>query len=82
MSNLDEFRREKDEFFKNNRQSPLDKEQKNQFNGLSYYPENPALRLELTLERNPDPEMVAIATSTGDERDYWHVGQVRFKVKG
>ncbi len=82
MSSLDEFRREKDEFFKNNRQSPLDVEQKRQFSGLSYYPENPSLRLELTLERHADPEMIAIATSTGEERDYWNVGQVRFKVKG
>lgn len=82
MTTLEELRKEKDDFFKNNRQSPLTAAQKSTFHGLSYFDENPALRLELTLERSPDPEMVAIATSTGEERDYWHVGCIRFQVDG
>lgn len=82
MSTLDEYRKEKDGFFKTSRQSPLEEEQKRDFSGLNYYPENPALRLELPLERFDNPVMVTIPTSTGDERDYWQVGEVRFNVDG
>jgi uncharacterized protein (DUF1684 family) len=82
MSHLDELRREKDEFFKTSRHSPLEPGQKRQFAGLRYYPENPALRLDLPLERFENPTLVTIPTSTGDEREYWHVGQVRFEVDG
>jgi uncharacterized protein (DUF1684 family) len=80
MSTLTEFRQEKDEFFKTSRQSPLTPEQKQAFNGLQYFPENPALRLELALERFPQPTAVVLATSTGDEREYEQVGQIRFRV--
>jgi uncharacterized protein len=82
MSSLEQLRKEKDDFFKTSSQSPLDADQKRHFGGLDYYPENPSLRLELALERFANPEQVTIATSTGDERDYRHVGQIRFSVGG
>lgn len=80
MSTLEQFRKDKDTFFKSDHQSPLEAGQKTTFRGLSYYPENPALRLELLLERIKNPEQVLIATSTGDEQVYWHVGQIHFTV--
>ncbi len=82
MSTLAEFRQEKDEFFKTSRQSPLTADQKREFTGLPYFPENPALRLELALERFPQPTAVVLATSTGDEREYEHIGQITFQVEG
>jgi uncharacterized protein (DUF1684 family) len=82
MSELELFRKEKDEFFKTSRQSPLTAEQKNEFSGLHYYPENPSLRLELKLERFAQPEPVILATSTGDEQEYFRIGQIRFDVAG
>ncbi len=82
MNDLEQFRQEKDEFFKTSRQSPLTVEQKQAFHGLSYYPENPTLRLELKLERFAQAEPVVLATSTGDERDYFQVGEIRFTVAG
>ena len=82
MNALEQFRQEKDEFFKTSRQSPLTTEQKNEFSGLHYYPENPSLRLELKLERFAQPEPVILATSTGDEQEYFRVGQIRFEVAG
>jgi hypothetical protein len=81
MNALELLRKEKDAFFKSS-QSPLDAMQKKDFQGLSYYPENPALRLELPLERYPNPSQVLMATSTGEEREYWHIGQMRFTVDG
>ncbi len=82
MSELTEFRKAKDEYFKTGPASPLTAEQKKEFKGLNYYPENPALRLELPLERYPKPEHVTMQTSTGDTQDYHKVGQVRLKVGG
>jgi uncharacterized protein (DUF1684 family) len=82
MSALDEFHKDKDDFFKSDPQSPLSAEQKRAFAGLIYYPENASLRLELQLEKAPAPEPVILQTSTGEVREYIHIGQVRFMVDG
>jgi uncharacterized protein (DUF1684 family) len=82
MNELERFRAEKDEFFRTGDQSPLTPDQQRSFKGLNYYPENLTLRLELALERIANPEPVILATSTGDEREYTHIGQVRFDVGG
>jgi hypothetical protein len=82
MSALDEFHKDKDDFFKDDPQSPLTAEQKRAFAGLNYYPENPALRLELPLEAAAAPKPVILPTSTGEAREYLHVGQIRFDVSG
>ncbi len=83
MSELTDFRKAKDDFFRTDRhQSPLDSNEQKSFSGLKYYPENPGFRYELVLEKVKEPEAIIMATSTGDEQDYMHVGQIRFKVKG
>ena len=82
MNELEKFRAEKDDFFRTSHQSPLTGEQKREFHGLSYFPENPALRLELALERETASEPVILATSTGDEREYYLAGKIRFPVDG
>jgi uncharacterized protein (DUF1684 family) len=82
MSALDEFHKDKDDFFKNDPQSPLSAEQKRAFAGLNYYPEDPALLLELQLEKTAAPRPVILTTSTGEAREYLHVGQIRFDVSG
>lgn len=81
MSELTDFRKMKDDFFKTNPQSPLDGAQRQTFRGLNYYPENPALRLDLPLEKIAQPEQIVMTTSTGDQQEYWHVGQIRFNVE-
>ena len=50
MTELESFRAEKDNFFASHPQSPLMPEQKRGFKGLHYFPENPALRLDVTVE--------------------------------
>jgi uncharacterized protein len=82
MSELTDFRKAKDTFFKKDRQSPLDSQEKKVFSGLHYYPENPDLRFDLVLEKVPEPEQVVLPTSTGDHQEYWHVGQIHFSVQG
>jgi len=80
MSELTDFRKAKDDFFKSDPQSPLEAEQRQNFKGLSYFPENPALRFDLTLGKVEKPERVIMPTSAGDEQEYFHAGQVTFKV--
>ncbi len=82
MTKLSIFREDKDEFFRTEPQSPLDRDQQKTFTGLKYYPENPGLRFDLSLEKVEKPEHVIMATSTGDEQEYLQVGQIRFMVQG
>jgi uncharacterized protein len=82
MSEVTEFRKAKDDFFKTSPQSPLTQEQKKDFAGLRYFPENAALRFELPLEHYADPEHITMQTNTGATQEYLKVGQVRFQVNG
>ena len=82
MGILENFRNEKDKFFKNDLNSPLTQEQKMVFSNLNYFPENTALRLELAMEWVIPPVTVNMITSTGDRRDYLHKAKIRFQVDG
>ena len=82
MSELDDFREEKDEFFKRDRQSPLTREQKQAFTGLNYFPEAPELRLEVAVARAETPETIQMQTSTGAVQPYQEYGRFKFSVDG
>ncbi len=81
-SELEMFRVEKDAFFKTSRQSPLTREQKKAFKGLTYFPENPALRLEVSVEEFPEKQEIEMQTSTGDVQKYLRFGRFTFAVDG
>ena len=82
MSQLDQFRAQKDDFFLHDWQSPLTADQRTAFTGLKYYPENPALRLTLPIEPHADQAIVTMQTSTGSAREYVKYGQFSFEVNG
>jgi len=82
MSDLTDFRKEKNDFFAHDPQSPLTPEQKSSFHGLAYFPENPSLRLEVTVQRFPQQEKVQMQTSTGDMQTYTRYGRFKFSVDG
>jgi uncharacterized protein len=82
MSELDSLRGEKNEFFGHDPQSPLTAQQKKDFYGLNYFPENPDLRLEVKAEALPAKERVEMQTSTGDVQVYFRYGRFRFQVEG
>jgi uncharacterized protein (DUF1684 family) len=82
VSELEEFRAEKDEFFKNHIQSPLTGEQKREFKGLHYFPENAALRLEVQVEMLNDSKPIVMQTSTGGVQEYVRYGRFKFEVEG
>jgi hypothetical protein len=82
MTELEIFREEKDNFFASHPQSPLTPEQKRNFKGLSYFPENPALRFESEVAAFPKQETIAMQTSTGDVQRYQKFGRFTFTVEG
>jgi uncharacterized protein len=82
MFNLKEFRAEKDEIFAHHPQSPLTHEQKHSFEGLKYFPENPSLRQEVTVEFFPTQETVSIQTTGGQLQSYKRYGRFKFNVDG
>jgi uncharacterized protein (DUF1684 family) len=77
---LADFRLAKDDFFASSPQSPLTRQQKDQFKGLSYFPEAPELRLELELERFSEEQEIEMQTSTGDVQTYQRIGKISFNV--
>ena len=79
---LNAFRSAKDEFMGTDPQSPLPHEEQHHFTGLSYYPFNADLALELPLDRDVSSEPVMTQTSTGDEQEHRRMGKVRFEVEG
>jgi uncharacterized protein len=65
MTELEEFRKQKDVFLATDRHTPLTAGQRKDFKGLEYFPENPDLRLEVEVEELPEKHTVEMQTSTG-----------------
>lgn len=82
MSELERFRKSKDEYFLKEVDSPLTREQKRDFHGLNYFPEAPDLRLEVQVEPFPDPETIEMQTTGGDGQVYIRYARFNFTVEG
>lgn len=82
MTDLDTFRAQKDYFFSTNPQSPLTLEQKHGFKGLSYFDENPDLRLEVSVDKFPEQIQFEMQTSTGQTQTYTRYGSFKFDLDG
>src|SRR3990172_999255 len=82
MTSLITFRKSKDQFFKHHPQSPLTHEQRKQFKGLNYFPDNLALDLTLEIEPFEKQETITMQTSTGDQQTYTRYGKFIFQVNG
>jgi uncharacterized protein (DUF1684 family) len=82
MNALEMFRSQKDRFFASHPDSPLTTEQKRNFRGLSYFPENPALQLEVEVEEFPEGDELEMQTTTGGVQTYTRYGRFKFVVDG
>jgi uncharacterized protein (DUF1684 family) len=80
MTELEQFRAQKDHFFRTHPQSPLTPEQQATFVGLRYFPENSELRLVVPIEEFADKDSVVMQTSSGDARTYTRYGRLLFTV--
>lgn len=81
MTELESFRADKDHFFAADPQSPLTPEQKRDFHGLDYFPENPALRLVVTVEEFQKKDQVQMQTTTGEVQTHARFGRFKFTVE-
>ena len=81
---LAKFREGKDKNWKEDQESPLTKEQKDEFKGLKYFPPNKDLSFILPLDTSiPDVgKEVIIKTTGGDEQIYKKAGKINFQVDG
>lgn len=84
MSELTEFRADKDAFFREHPNSPLMPSQRASFGGLAYYPEDPELVVHGPLETDGVDldEAVTMQTTTGGHQVYRRAGVVAFDVDG
>ena len=79
---VEQFRKEKDDFFKHHPQSPLTPEQRRAFKGLNYYPVDPKYRIVTKLERLNDSEIIEIPTTGESVQHYTKLGRIRFTIDG
>jgi hypothetical protein len=84
MTELDEFRADKDAFFRGDPRSPLPPERRASFEGLTYFPADDALVIRGPLETEgvDREERIVMQTTTGGEQVYRRAGIVRFEVEG
>jgi uncharacterized protein (DUF1684 family) len=81
------FREEKDRFFKNAPNSPLEEFDRLRFKGLQYFPANPMYCFEGEIKRYiiniNDPKYYAtFQTNKGPKKRYIRYGRFRFKLEG
>lgn len=77
---VQEARRQKDNFFKSGYQSPIPWEERGHFKGLNYYPPDVKYRFELELFEHSDKENLKIEDTKGNIRDFIRWGEFRFNI--
>jgi uncharacterized protein (DUF1684 family) len=82
-SRLERFRANRNSYFREHQNSPLIPEQKESFTALDYYPEDPALRFEVTLEEATlDLAPIEVGTGTDEAKTYTPAGWVEIPIEG
>lgn len=82
VSILQRFRKERDHLFASHPQSALDAEQKRRFQGLRYFPYNPALCFVVDIQTNGETKRQAVAMDEHKSMTMVTIGQVSFAVDG
>jgi uncharacterized protein (DUF1684 family) len=72
----------KDAAFRSNENSPIPKQDRSDFRGLSYYPIDSALRFSVKLHRYAAPKQIRLGTNTGEIRSGLRYGYFDFQVEG
>jgi uncharacterized protein (DUF1684 family) len=72
----------KDRFFRDHPQSPIAPGDRGSFEGLRYYPVDPAYRYELRLHEYKEKNAVKVRTTHGGERELLLWGEFRFRIGG
>jgi uncharacterized protein (DUF1684 family) len=83
-SRLADFRKHKDDYFRDGANSPLDIDDIEDFEALDYFPENPALSflLEIDTDAPGTHEVVPLDTGDGLVVEFARAGRIHFPVDG
>ena len=76
------FRGERDELFAEHPASPLPAAERARFGGVPYFPHRPDMRVEATLDPDPEGAELVIPTSTGEPTTFTRIGFVRPTLAG
>ena len=79
---LHRFRESRNELFARHSQSALDQEQKQKFQGLRYFPYNPAMCVEANIERDVEPQVLSVAMNAEESMTMTTVGRLYFALEG
>ena len=82
LDELEQHRADKDEFFREHPQSPIPHDQREAFEGLTYFEPDPDYRFEVESREHETKETITVATTTEGERDYVEWGEFEFTVDG
>ena len=78
---LQHFRKERDQLFAHHPQSALDEEQQRSFIGLHYFPYQPDLRFEVTIDTHVLSTRLEITMNASETMTMTTVGKVQFNVE-
>jgi uncharacterized protein (DUF1684 family) len=79
---LQRFREGKDALFAHHPQSALDEAQRRHFQGLRYFPYNPALRFVVPIDTTVEPDHQHVAMNAHERMTMTTIGRVHFTVDG
>lgn len=77
-----DYRRRKDEFFASDRQSPIPADDREGFDGLSYFEPDPSFRVEADVEVVDGDDTITLETTVDTEMAYERVARLHFGVRG
>ena len=78
---LQRFREARDELFAKHSQSALDPEQKQKFQGLHYFPYNPAMCVEADIDTDVEPLQLSVAMNAEETMTMTTVGRLHFTLQ-
>ena len=80
IQDIEANRHLKDDFFKNNDQSPIPDKERHHFSGLKYFPIDEKLQFELELKIHANCEDFESADSAGNIRKFYRFGEFHFHI--
>ena len=80
LAELNKFRRDKNQSFRQSENSPLETTQKAQFDSLKYYSGDPAFMPHADIVRNATPDTVTLQTTGNKAEKYLNWGTVKFSI--
>ncbi len=79
---ISSVRVEKDDYFRDDPDSPIPSSQRSQFKGLNYYPPDPTYKTKARLDRFEKTDQVMITTSKWSRQAYLKYGAFSFELQG